>query len=135
MDKAISIKAAEEFESQVPCTYSELADYIFEALNLTVSNQLIRLTIKRSSQVKAILAHPMEADRVACSEGDIDAHFEQMPACLVCNLDEIGSGNTMMLNQSRWWHLATVLIGFLIQSIEPAAASQFSTEFPLMDPT
>jgi hypothetical protein len=99
MEEAISIKTAEAFESQVPCTYSALADYIFEAFNLTVSNQFIRLTVKRSSQVKTILSHPMEADRVACPESDINVHFEllgqeleQMPACLICNLDEIGWG-------------------------------------------
>jgi hypothetical protein len=84
----------------------------------------------------------MEADRVDCPEGDINAHFEfmrreleQMPVCLVCNLEEMNRGNTRTLNKSRWWHLATILIGFLIQSIEPAAASQFSTVSSLMDPT
>jgi hypothetical protein len=74
-----------------------LTNYIFEAFKLTVSNQLIRLTVKQNSHIKAILAHRIEADRVACPEGDIDAYFEllgqepgQIPACLVCNLDEMG---------------------------------------------
>jgi hypothetical protein len=76
-----------------------LADDIFEVFNLTVSNQLIRLTVKRSSQAKVILAHPMEAHHVACPEGDINAHFQllgqeldQIPACLACNLEEMGWG-------------------------------------------
>jgi hypothetical protein len=142
MEEAISIKAAEAFESQVPRIYSALADYIFEAFNLTVNNQFIRLTVKRSSQVKTFssirwkpIVSPVPK---ATSMFILSSWGRSWSRCQFASFvisTRLAGENTGTLNQSHWWYLATVLIGFLISSIEPAAASQFSTAFSLMDPT
>jgi hypothetical protein len=97
IEEAIVVKAIDRFDSKTACAYSDLADFAFETFGVSVNSQLIRVTIKRNTDVKALLAYPMENDRVECPMEDIDARFalleeelRQMPASLVCNLDEMG---------------------------------------------
>jgi hypothetical protein len=97
IEEAIVAKAIDRFDNKTACTCSDLTAFVFEAFGVSVSRQLIRLTIKRNTDVKALLAYPMENNRVECPTEDIDANFalleeelRQMPASLVGNLDELG---------------------------------------------
>jgi hypothetical protein len=96
MEEAFTIKATACYETHVARVYSTLADFVCDTFGFNVSNRLVHLTVKRSSSIKTVLAHPMEEDRVAWPFADIDAHFsihdelKQMPACLVSNFDEMG---------------------------------------------
>jgi hypothetical protein len=56
----ITVKAIASFDSKMACTYSNLAEFVFESFGLTVSNQLVRLTVKRNAAVKVLSVHPME---------------------------------------------------------------------------
>jgi hypothetical protein len=91
------VKAIANFESKMACTYSNLAEFVFELLWVTVSNQLVRLTVKRNEAVKVLSVYPMEDARVECPPSEIDGHFallpqelQRLPASLLCNLDEMG---------------------------------------------
>jgi hypothetical protein len=62
-----------------------------------VSNQLVRLPVKRNKTVKVLSVYPMENTRVECLPSEIDAHFtllaqalQRLPASLPCNLDDMG---------------------------------------------
>jgi hypothetical protein len=97
IEEAIVVKVIDKFDNKTACTYSDLTDFVFETFGVSVSSQLIQLVVKRSTDVKAFLAYPMDNDPVECPTEDIDAHcalleeeLRQMPASLVCNLDEMG---------------------------------------------
>jgi hypothetical protein len=97
IEEAITVKAIASFESKMACTYLNLAEFIFELFGVTVSNQLVRLSVKRNEAVKILSVYPMEDARVECPPSEIDAHFallaqepQRLPAFLRCNLDEMG---------------------------------------------
>jgi hypothetical protein len=71
MEEAITVKATECYETHVACIYSRLADFLFDVFGLILNNPLVRLTVERSPLIKAVLAHRMEQDRVACPFTDI----------------------------------------------------------------
>jgi hypothetical protein len=75
IEEVITVKAIACFESKMACTYSNLAEFVFESFGVTVSKQLVRLTVKRSEAVKVFSVYPMEDARVECPLSEIDAHF------------------------------------------------------------
>jgi hypothetical protein len=74
-----------------------------------VSNQLVRLIVKRNEAVKVFSVYPMEDARVECPSSEVDAHFalltqelQRLSASLLSNLDEMGwaeyqDAHTLML--------------------------------------
>jgi len=99
MEQAIIERASEDLRSQTPCTLASLTEFIHDSFGVQVSVDLVRHTVKRSALVKTATAIPMEQERVDCATEDIDEHFRllaaevtDIPACLVCNLDEMGWG-------------------------------------------
>jgi hypothetical protein len=90
IEEAIVVKAIDRFDNKTACTYSDLSDFVFETFGASGNNQLIGLTVKRRTDVKALLAYPMENNRIECPTEDIDVHFtlleedlRQIPASLV----------------------------------------------------
>jgi hypothetical protein len=75
IEEAINVKAIASYESKMACTYSNLAEFIFESFRVTVSNQLVRLTVKRNATVNVLSVYPMENARIECPPTEIDAHF------------------------------------------------------------
>jgi hypothetical protein len=65
-EEAICVKAIETLNEEMTGTYSDLADFVFSAFRMTVSNRLIRVTIKRTKNVEALSVSPMEGVLVAC---------------------------------------------------------------------
>jgi hypothetical protein len=97
IEEVITVKAIASYESKVASTYSNLAEFVFESFGVTVSNQLVRLTIGRNATVKVLSVYPMENARIECPPSGIDAHFgllaqdlRRLPASLRCNIDEMG---------------------------------------------
>ena len=90
-------KIVEDYASHMPSTYASLTDWLHRVYGLEITPDVLGAIIRRQQTLKTVKARPMEDRRVLCDQDAIDDYLDELkrmvndrPACLVCNLDEMG---------------------------------------------
>ena len=90
-------KISDDYAAHIPCTYHNLARWLYETHCIEITPDVLRHIVKREQSLNVVKAVPIEDKRVLCDTEDIDSYLEALqamgnnrPACLVANLDEMG---------------------------------------------
>ena len=60
-------KVCEDYENHILCTYSSLAEWLYEIYNITISSNTLGSIIRKDQMVKPIWGKPMEIERLDAS--------------------------------------------------------------------
>ena len=95
--KLVIEKISSDYYNKELCTYPLLTQWLEEEHDIHILPDTLGSIIRHHQDVQAVLAPVMEDKRYDCSREAIDDYFEQLsslandkPACLICNLDEMG---------------------------------------------